>query len=390
MRRAILIWALVGVAGGALVWWVARNTYWTEVKVPMPPKGEALTNPFYAAQRFAEALGAHTAWDRVFTEPAPDAVIVLSGWHWTLSANRRERLERWVESGGRLVVDRMLVGGDDEFGRWSGISRRIHHAELAAAESTYTEPCRSFQEELGDSPSAPGLARRYTICDVDFSSSLEVHGRAAWMLRDRSGLQAARVNVGRGSVTVINAVPFRYRVLFDGDHPSLFVSATRLHRGDAVHFLSEYDHPSLLALAWNYGAPGVMLALVLVSLALWRNAARFGPMAAPPQTARRSLAEQIRGTGEFTWRHGGGEALHAACVRALDEAARRRVHGYAYLSARDRAMALARLTGVGWNALATAIHHPRSRRSHEVRSSIALLETVRRRTLPKQIRGSHA
>ena len=47
-----------------LVTWIASNTYWAEVTMPMPPKGEALTNPFYAAQRFAEALGARTSWDR--------------------------------------------------------------------------------------------------------------------------------------------------------------------------------------------------------------------------------------------------------------------------------------------------------------------------------------
>ena len=58
----------------ALVAWVASNTYWADTKVPMPPKGEALTNPFYAVQRFAEALGARTAWDRVLTMPPADSV----------------------------------------------------------------------------------------------------------------------------------------------------------------------------------------------------------------------------------------------------------------------------------------------------------------------------
>ena len=48
----------------------------------------------------------------LFTAPPADSVIVLSAWHWNLSAGRREALERWVESGGRLVVDRTLVGGE--------------------------------------------------------------------------------------------------------------------------------------------------------------------------------------------------------------------------------------------------------------------------------------
>src|SRR5687767_6342871 len=100
IARIILLGAVV-----ALVAWIANNTYWTEISVPAPLKGEAARNPFYAAQRLAEALGARTQWDRVLITPPHDAVILLSAWHWSLSASRRENLERWVESGGRLVVD---------------------------------------------------------------------------------------------------------------------------------------------------------------------------------------------------------------------------------------------------------------------------------------------
>src|SRR5437899_2161014 len=92
------------------VYWIASNTEWTSIKVPMPPRGEALTNPFYAVQRFADALGAHTRWDRTLRVPRADAVIVLASWNWNLSRPRRESIERWVEAGGRLVVDWSLVG----------------------------------------------------------------------------------------------------------------------------------------------------------------------------------------------------------------------------------------------------------------------------------------
>src|SRR5512138_2787732 len=93
----------------ALVAWIANHTDWDEVKVPLPPRGEAARNPFYAAQKLAEALGAHTRWDRILTTPGDDAVLVVSTWNWGLSDARRERIEHWVEAGGRLVVDRGLL-----------------------------------------------------------------------------------------------------------------------------------------------------------------------------------------------------------------------------------------------------------------------------------------
>lgn len=387
MKRAG-VWLLVGAPLVALVVWVSSHTYWADTKVPMPPKGEALVNPFYAVQRFTEALGARTAWDRVLTIPSADSVIVLANWHWSLSTSRREAIERWVESGGRLVVDDTLSGGEADFERWSGITREYREADDTRTSSKQKDDdaCRRFREEHGG-PAGDSDTTRYLICDADAESFLTTHKSAAWALRDESGIQVMRVQVGRGSVTVINAEPFRYRSLFDGEHGWLFVAATQLRRVDEVHFLSEDDHPSLLALVWQHGGPVVVLTLVLIALLLWRGAVRFGPLMAAQHTARRSLAEQIRGTGQFDLRHG-GESLHAASVRALEEAAQRRVPSYPRLSDRERASALARLTGYDTKSLAAAMHHAGLRRSHDLRATIALLEAARR-TLIEHRRLSH-
>ena len=105
--------------------------------------------------------------------------------------------------------------------------------------------------------------------------------------------------------------------------------------------------------------------------------------------ARRSLADQIRGSGRFALRHGGGLALHAACVRALDEAARRRISRYALLTRDERSAALARATGFDRDSLAAAIHDPRRRTAGELHRTIALLEAARRQTLMRQTRFDH-
>jgi hypothetical protein len=188
-----------------------------------------------------------------------------------------------------------------------------------------------------------------------------------------------RVAIGRGSVTVINASPFRYRDFLEGDHPMLLVTATQLHRGDSLLFLTEENHASLLTLVWRYGAPVVLLLVTLVALALWRTSARFGPLKAPPDKARRSLAEQIRGSGQFTLRYGGGRAIHSAMVRALREAAIRRVPSYDRLTSEDRVEILAKLTGVLASELGPALNYSGARSSHELRNVIAVLETARRR-----------
>ena len=378
MRRPALSWSLGLIIVSALVYWIGSNTEWVDVTVPMPPTGEAAENPFYAAGRFAEALGARSTRDRQFAVPDRDAVIVLSAWHWDLTETRRYALERWVESGGRLVVAGPLAGGGNEFERWSGVVRR--HRPPARPAPGFRESCQEVKEEPAASSSAFGT-RPHLLCNIDETSWLTTTRKPAWQLRNDSGVQVMRVAVGRGSVTVINGTPFQFSQLLAGDHGWLFVAATELRPADEVHFLTENDHPSLLTLMWRYGAPAIVLALVAIGFALWRTSTRFGPLAEPQSTARRSLAEQIRGTGQFALRHGDGESLHEAAVRALSEAATRHIPGYAGMSPGDRAGALADVTSFDRNAINAAMHHAGLRGAGELRGTLAFLETARREIL---------
>jgi hypothetical protein len=373
-----------------IVWlapWVAERTEWADTTVPIPWTGEAVENPFYAAQRFAEALGARTSWARTVETPAANAVVVLSAWHWNLSNGRRERLQRWVQSGGRLVIDNSVVGLTQQFAQWSGIEWQFRGAD---------------EDELDDGSKAPELCRRFSespkggptagyspfLCDFDTYSWLSTRKAAMWALGEGRDLQALRVGVGSGSVTVVNATPFTDRSLFDGDHGALLVRALQLRRGDEVVFLSEEDRPSLPALLWQHAASVVMLGIGAIGAMLWRAMARFGPMAPPDSLARRSLAEQIRGTSRFTLRHDGGSALHAASVRALNEAAARRIALYSTLPAAGRAATLATLTGLPEERLAGAMTPPATG-GPDVRLGLQLLETARRQIVAAPTGTSH-
>jgi hypothetical protein len=360
--------------------WIASNTEWGEVELPTPLRGDAATNPFYAAQKLVETLGATSERRESLGDASTDGVVVLSTWAWDIADARRGELERWVEAGGRLVVDAALITGSDAFERWSGITRA--REEQDADEDLFQareilELCRTVRETRSDNV----VTDRFEVCNLDPTSWLETSRRAVWALDDEDVLVAARVAVGDGTVTVINGVPFVYRQLFEGEHGEVFAAATQLRVGDHFVFMSEEDVSSLLELVWRHGAPVVMVLLLFIALALWRGAMRFGPLVAPAERARRSLAEQILGTGRFAVRVGGGAALVAAAQRALNEAATRRIVGYERLPVAEQVAAVARLAGAEAAALAAAMEPSNGQRSPELRAKLAQLEAARRQLI---------
>jgi hypothetical protein len=376
VKRHHLISTLAALVVVALIAWIASNSYWVESETRLGPRGEALTNPFYSAQRLADMLGAHTRLrHEIVRVPSPKAVIVLDDWNWSIFPERRRRLEQWVSDGGRLVASQSLLS-DPQFNTWTGVARE-RLVDRRARECTLANPCVN-EEDVGGS-GAGKTNRRWEICELLPWTYLTTTRKVTWRIRDsRAHAQIVRVPIGRGNVTIINAEPFKEEATLCGDNALLFVRATQLHAGDQIEFLSEAGGSSLLQLIWKYGAPVVMLLAAAIVLWLWRSGVRFGPLVAVPDPARRSLAEQIRGTGQFMMRFGGGRALHAAAMRALDETAARRIPHYERLSGEVRITKLAPLTGMGAAELSVALDRAIGRNPHELRKAIATLELARR------------
>jgi hypothetical protein len=362
-------------ASGVL--WVTGHLEWHEIDVPAPLRGEARSNPFYAAQQLARQLGASARLERVFVSPPPDGVVVLSGWHWALSPARRAAVERWVEDGGRLVVDRTLTD-DAAFQRWSGIALAGPPAAMSRGQTSGNVAragpfCRLVSSDVrGATP--------WQMCGATRTGALRSARVPEWSLRDRDGLQLVRVRVGRGSVTAVTAKPFTDLAVFQGNDAALLVAAAELRVGDEMRFLTEGDAPSLLAIAWQRGSPVVVLFGLTVAGWLWHVARRFGPRLEAETGARRSLEDQIRGSGDFARRYAAGGPLIHATRRALNEAAERRIAGYARLATEDRPAALARATAVDLDRLAAAMQW-RAGQARRLVEAVRTIETVRRRLL---------
>ncbi len=409
MSEGLRTWGLRGLLLALLagmVVWVSSCTEWVEVEVPLPPRGEAARNRHHVTQELLRRMGTTVATPTSLAQlPPPGATLVLTSWQWDFFPDRVQRLQRWVEGGGHLVMfssalqQERLKGwlpveqvartrppverrqdedeDDDEGEQEDGAPGARDPSVLLRR---FQLPCHDAAEPVGVAPYYPGDARHYRLCGfVTPGVQLRARTPVLWSLDARTGPLLMRVAQGRGSVTVIQpwSLMDNDRVLESGNGLAT-VAALQARRGHTVWFVSEEARPSLFAWLWSEAWVAVLLAALALAFALWRGAPRFGPLAAPPAPGRRSMAEQIAGTAQFLRRQG-PEALLVAQVRALDAAARSHIHPYDRLDRGQRAAAIARHTGLEASALASALDPRLARRRTDLPATLELLETARRR-----------
>jgi len=381
MNRRTVVTLIVCAGIATLLAWIAMNTYWEEEDVQGMRTGEALFNPYYAAAQLARHLGANARVQGAFDPlPPADGVLMLSRWNWDLYATRREAIRRWVEAGGRLVIDRTL-GASSNFSAWSGIRGQVTAKERRSddADTIGGGRCLLLQLKAGAVPSDPS-GNEWRLCGVAQNFHWISSRRVQLALGVTDGYQLLRVVAGRGSVTAVNGYStFATDSLLDGDHARLLIIATQLHRGDTLRIARGDMRISLPAWLWTIGAPVLMLLGAAIVLALWQTMIRFGPLLPPPAAARRSMHEQIAGTASFLAHYGGGQALWDAARKALGVAVAARLGAARAPDAPGLAAQVARLGDDAAPAVQQALLNPELGGSAGLVRTLATLERARRK-----------
>jgi hypothetical protein len=412
--------ALALLAIAVLGAWLVYATEWVDVWRPTPPGNEAARDAHYAIKQIVTRLGGRVhAPDNLDRLPPPGATLVLESDQWDFVPGRGDRLREWVEQGGHLVLPSFFRTGNDM--AWVPVQERKRKAlqcpiprddgdqdedddNEREAEPAPKPPARPRRREdldpffvgpsshpdrhcalMTQSLPAPTTGSEpvvWRICNGDWSARLEARpGHAAtWSVDGTQGAHSLRVPLGQGRVTVSAEYGLLgNHSLFRGDHALLAVTALDLRPGQEVWLVMDEQREALAAWLWHRAGPAIALALLALAFALWRGMLRFGPLLPQAPAARRSVAEQIRGTAAFVLR-GGGVPLVAAARRALDEAARGRIAGWDRMTMTQRIEALRGPTGLPAEHLTRALDPTLPPgRGRALADKLALIETARRR-----------
>lgn len=387
-------WIQAAIAAGliAVVVWIARHTYWDEITFVTPPSGEAARDRYYSLAHLAAALGIETRRIGSLHALPPQGIVLAGSLHDDLRHEPIQNLQAWVQSGGRLIIGGDTLAASEALQTWSGIM-------LRPADRLPSPMPRALRSGLIAAPDCKPRSiaiegvpdgRSLILCNA-LKPGLASERIASWSLSDADGIQALRVAIGRGELTVIGPTSILSNAnLPDRDHAEIFVAAAGLKRGDRLEILSPTRAAPLPVLLWRLAAPAIVFLAAALALLILRHVPRFGPALPPVSVARCSLAEQIRTNARFSWRTRRLDSLRAAIRRALDEAAQKRIAGYTRMDPRRRALALSAVTGVDADTLAAALLDDRAGGLNEDRAAITLLEACRRMLIgADSIRGRH-
>ncbi|MGH8666536.1 MAG: DUF4350 domain-containing protein [Burkholderiales bacterium] len=304
MKRPVL--AILGVAALAALgwWWFVTHYEQVEIKVPVGASAASRANPYLAAMRFAERLGWKANLEeqpaRMVEMPVRTSILLPAGRAW-LTPTRAQALLHAAENGAHLIVEPEPERQRDpllealEVGRRTVQPNRGHFdARFPGAEA----PLRLGS--VGNQVIDPGRAH------VDIA------------IADARGPRIVSLRRGSGRVTVMTGMQrFDNRHIGSHDHAELLRRVLALAPADRL-LVVRAGGPPLWSWLVEHGSQVMIAAAMLLALALWRIAPRFGPIAPSPEPARRQLLEHLRAAGRFRWSRGARQELLSAAREQLE------------------------------------------------------------------------
>ncbi len=372
-----LVFLVVG--GCSITWFV--NTEVVDVVVQVPASGAARSNPYYAAERYLEALEVktETSWSPP-TDPKQNLGLLFFFAPKRHPLPRRDQaLLNWVEQGGHLVV----VARQPEPGESYVEDPLTEPFGIRASEGAKTKVVTNPAGGSGDRDPQLELEFLGDYWLADSGGSDE--GERCWEYSVLGQLRAVGFQRGKGLVTILSEASFwKTDHLRQAEHARFLQQVARLRtdpnaappkraiivRGDSP--------PSLLSLLWNVAWPLILTLVIWLVLWLYTRTRRFGPILAAPNLDRRRLGEHLEAAGRFLWRHRAQASLIEPVREALLDRVRRRRPDWVHLPRDAQVEALAEQAEVHPREVEDALYGSPPRSPDRFTRSVTLLEILRR------------
>lgn len=309
-----LVWLTALLAGFALL---AATAFWKGLdRVPvtvhtgfLPP---AQRDPYLALERFTAAMGRpltrSTELSVLDQLPVRGVLILDQGHTRVLTRARIERILKWVEGGGHLLLA-MPVGDQDP---------------LLRAVKVRVVPPRPGEKVESDSVVSLRPVGSLVVINASIAPSapvLESYGPTPnWIAGNRLGARIMQFGRGEGAITIVPSwsdLASNTMLGKEDNSQAAWLLLNLVNHTGPILFLSEPRLPTL----WDWLRESAWMVLVSTALLIifWllKIVPRFGPMTSDAPRNRRALVEHLEAMGRAVWRTKEDEGLRywIYCVR---------------------------------------------------------------------------
>jgi len=376
-RTRWVVGLLVGLPLVLLLGWLISRAEWRPRDVEVGLRGEARRNPLLALERMFGELGVPTqASESLLAVPDGRGVLFWRASGRFAPPGLLRELSAWARAGNHVVLVAPSSGmaydqiiDDIEAGRFEPPLLASFDAEFALSE----EAAYDLELDLGQGPRHVWIEGEIVVSDPSQRSDFafpDAESARVVSWRDEAG----RVSVVAGDEWLEN-LELGWR-----DHATLAWELASLDGPPQKVWIARGERPpgllkTLFELAW----PALVSVALLTALALWRAAARLGPVLPDEPLARRDFSEHIEAAAEFQLRVGARRELLAAPRRRLARRIAQRQPEFAALSPQERAEQLAERSGLSVERVAVLLDQGQLNAASEFTRAVKDLEGIRKR-----------
>lgn len=370
--RQGLILALILVVGSAIAYWFYSNFEKERKEIEIGFLGEARYNPVLAAQRYLQSFGIVARSEEGLTAlPPTNATLLIPSARYEMGGGEAERLKRWVEAGGHLVLVPSATF-DEEYDR----------------ADRFLDPLGIDVKPIED-PETGGIvdvdwpgSKDFMTIKIDAYVRLDTRAHKAKILlelADADGPYLVRLALGKGVVTVLSDANFLTNYNLDKyDHAAYLWRVVQADGNHPIWLVFSDGMPPLHRWLMQHAWTALISGGALLLLWLWAASRRFGPLRPITPLARRRLLDHLAASGRFLWRAGQGEQLLKGVRRTLYRALELRHPAWAGLSSQDLYRRLSELSGLSFEEVQGALLYTHHGSEHEFTQAIQTLERLRK------------
>lgn len=376
---------LVGVVLIALVYWLTTLDYKAEYKeIDRGYQGEALTNPFLAAEYFLIKMGQQAEKIKLFTEKekvlGSNDTLLVPGNRIAYDQRRSEHLLNWVDQGGHLIVTGKAFKEDD-------YQSRDYILDPLGLYLTWQI---NEDEKLDeDNPVNINVADGEDFWKIDFvdyqvvSYADDFDQEVLWAVTNDKKLHAIQLKLGDGRLTLLSDTKmFRNDYIDEYDHAAFLFALSNDQAqvsDEGVFYYSLFeDQAGLLVWLWKNAKPLMISLLVMSIILLWMIVPRFGPLINVHLPVSRRFLDHLTASGNYHWRQGHYSRLIIEVRKQLSLQVKHKYPEWVNLSPKDQVEHFAEISQIESSAIEKALFDMEIERVDDFVQKIKILEKLRK------------